>query len=388
MSHQDYATVVIVGGGIAGMTLAKVLEQCGISYALWEARDAIVFAGGASVGLLPNGLRILDQIGVAEQVEQFAAPHDLWELRDANGNLLNSLTGMRRFKEELGYTDFFVERQHVLEILYETLTDKSRIHTSKRVSSVESFPTHAVVTANDGSKISCEFVIGADGVRSAVRRSIEAALPNLVKNPHNFGSTYNCVFGVSKPVEGLRAGRNFRIFRPDVSVLVFSGKDGILFWFLFEDRKSLTEFKDIPRYLDEDAELLANKVADVTVSDGVVFSDVFRSREFMFMTALEEGIAENWFAGRMVLVGDSAHKMTPHAAMGANQAMESSVCLVNRLLELRNHLGGTLPRGIPVSELEKCFEKYYKKRLGRASAFKQVAHKRLKGRAKGSGKQG
>lgn len=72
-----------------------------------------------------------------------------------------------------------MERQRLLEILYENIQDKAKIHTGKRVSSVQNFDTHALVTAADGTQITCDVVAGADGVHSVVRREIEAATPGL-----------------------------------------------------------------------------------------------------------------------------------------------------------------------------------------------------------------
>ena len=51
--------VIIVGGGITGLTLANSLERAHISYILLEARKDIALAIGASIGILPNRCRIL-----------------------------------------------------------------------------------------------------------------------------------------------------------------------------------------------------------------------------------------------------------------------------------------------------------------------------------------
>lgn len=99
MAPEEHVTVGIVGGGIAGLTLANILEQSGISYVLWEARDEIAPQEGAGIGLMPNGLRILDQIGLIRDVEEYAVPHDCWEYRDGDGTLYNTLAAMRSFPD-------------------------------------------------------------------------------------------------------------------------------------------------------------------------------------------------------------------------------------------------------------------------------------------------
>ena len=66
--------VIIVGGGIAGLTLANSLERAGVDYVLLERRGELAPQVGASIWLLPNGLRILDQLGVYDEIESNTTP--------------------------------------------------------------------------------------------------------------------------------------------------------------------------------------------------------------------------------------------------------------------------------------------------------------------------
>lgn len=94
-------TVVIVGGGIAGLFLANALEQHGISYKLLESGKEIAPQLGASIGLLPHGLRLLDQINALAEVEKYQYSHKGWEHRDgATAELLSRLTVLARYPEE------------------------------------------------------------------------------------------------------------------------------------------------------------------------------------------------------------------------------------------------------------------------------------------------
>ena len=65
--------VIIVGGGIAGLTLANSLERAGIEHVLLERRGEIAPQVGASIGLLPSGCRILDQLGVYDEIKSHTA---------------------------------------------------------------------------------------------------------------------------------------------------------------------------------------------------------------------------------------------------------------------------------------------------------------------------
>lgn len=68
--------VLIVGGGIAGLSLAIMLEAYGFEYELLEKHADVAPKLGAGVGLTPNGARILDQIGVWDLICEAGSPID------------------------------------------------------------------------------------------------------------------------------------------------------------------------------------------------------------------------------------------------------------------------------------------------------------------------
>lgn len=65
---------IIVGGSVAGLTLAHTFDSAGIDYVLLEGRDTVIPASGATIVIMPNGARILDQLGVYEQMEEIFQP--------------------------------------------------------------------------------------------------------------------------------------------------------------------------------------------------------------------------------------------------------------------------------------------------------------------------
>jgi 2-polyprenyl-6-methoxyphenol hydroxylase-like FAD-dependent oxidoreductase len=80
--------VIIGGGGISGLTLANALEKAGIDYILLEARDKIAPQVGASIGIFPNGSRILDQLGCFKPIEEATVPTGPYHSRYSNGDLI------------------------------------------------------------------------------------------------------------------------------------------------------------------------------------------------------------------------------------------------------------------------------------------------------------
>lgn len=83
---QKLFKVVIVGGSIAGLSLALMLERNGIDFVILEAYGSIAPQVGASFAVLPSGLRILDQLGCYESVLKKAEyPVDTLHFRDSQG---------------------------------------------------------------------------------------------------------------------------------------------------------------------------------------------------------------------------------------------------------------------------------------------------------------
>lgn len=80
--------IIIVGAGIAGLTLANYLQKLEIDYVLLEASDEIAADVGTSFGLLPWGLRVLDQIGCYEDVLGAAAPTKKTTMRRGDGEVI------------------------------------------------------------------------------------------------------------------------------------------------------------------------------------------------------------------------------------------------------------------------------------------------------------
>lgn len=85
--------VIVVGGGVGGLTLANMFQKFGIDFVLLEAYHDITPTVGASIGLWPSGLRILDQIGCFEAVQAMANELLLYShTRDSTGQPISSLS--------------------------------------------------------------------------------------------------------------------------------------------------------------------------------------------------------------------------------------------------------------------------------------------------------
>lgn len=82
---------IIVGGSVAGLTLAHTFEQANINYVLLEARDTISPQLGASIVIMPNGARILDQMGLYDELkDSIMTPMSTVFQRKEDGTLITT----------------------------------------------------------------------------------------------------------------------------------------------------------------------------------------------------------------------------------------------------------------------------------------------------------
>ena len=128
----------------------------------------------------------------------------------------------------------------------------------------------------------------------------------------DMSTRFACVYGISPPMDGIAEGDCFSVYREGAAVLSFTGKGGVVFWFVFEDLGETLPLSRSPRYRapEQDAEAVCRSVAHLRVAPAVLFGDIYARRTACMKTALEEGIAERWSSGRAVIVGDAAHKVT------------------------------------------------------------------------------
>ncbi|PYI11327.1 flavo protein monooxygenase [Aspergillus sclerotiicarbonarius CBS 121057] len=354
-SQQPPFRILIVGGSVAGLTLAHCLERANIEYLVLEKGNDIAPQLGASIGIMPNGGRILEQLGLFEEIEHVIEPLHQANIIFPDGynfsNVYPKVVGDR-----FGYPLAFLDRQWFLQIVYERLGAKQNVLTGKRVVEVRQLEHGVAVVAADGSVYEGDLVVGADGVHSQVRSEIwrmAASQPGIIGKCDKTCMTveYACVFGISSAIPGLEISEQINGIFDHLSVLTIHGKHGRVFWFVIQklDRKYV--YPDVPRFSDKDAVQLLNRLKDVRFWKDISVGDLWKNREVFSMTALEEGLLETWYYDRMVLAGDSVHKMTPNFGQGANCAFEDAATLSSLLHDLVNVRGVCKPSNAQIKHL-------------------------------------
>ncbi|KAI0469315.1 FAD/NAD(P)-binding domain-containing protein [Xylaria cf. heliscus] len=326
--------IIIVGGGVAGLTLANMVEKFGLDYVLLEANDKIDPPTGAAIGLMPNGSFILDQLGCYNAIRAAAQDAEIESshIRASNGKSLCC---------SHGYPMLFFDRQCFLKLLYDQLEHKDCIYLRSRVSRIEVADGSASVTTKDGSSHTGDIVIGADGIHSIVRQEMRRIAD--ISDPTYFDSGeedkvvcyYQCSFGIAKHVDGWPESEQGFTTGHGQSFLVVSGPGGRCYWFLFVKLPHVRYGKDIPRYSEVDEAQFVQQHMHLKIRQNLTFGQVYAKRIRSALTPLHEIVYKKWFFGRIFVMGDSAHKPNPIGGMGANAAIETAAEFMNYLLDLR-----------------------------------------------------
>ncbi|BAE65141.1 unnamed protein product [Aspergillus oryzae RIB40] len=370
--------VVIVGGSIAGLTLAHCLLRNNIDFVVLEAHSEIAPQVGASIGIIPNGARILDQLGLFDDILATTEPLRESIYWTGEGNLIVRNDTPQLIQKRHGYPIAFIDRQVVLKVLYDHLAEhQDRVLTGKKVVKVEDLHGKVKVHCEDHSVFDGDFVVGADGVRSIVRQQMWDYMDSkglereALRERNAMTSEYNCVFGISTAVPGLDPGSGHRTFGEGFSFLTLIGKEGRVYWFFFTKMDRVYSASEIPRF---NQSLIDEHVAPYLqkpISDTVPFAALYERAITRTFLSLEEAEYKHWAIDRWVCIGDSAHKMTPNLGQGGNSAIESAASLANTLASIIE--ASREPR-VSVKDLNDYLQPWQKKRQDRVKDVFKSAH--------------
>lgn len=175
MVESDKLRILVVGAGVAGLAVAIALKKHeGVDVQIYE-RATQLQEIGASIALGPNGMRTLEKLGVLEALDDEVA------FRKSSGYPIiyrhwktNEVVSVDKHHGEIEYrhrTSRFY-RAHLQQALLAHV-DTAHIHLGKAFASVcEAMNTDDLtISFDDGSTVSADILLGADGIRSAVRRS-------------------------------------------------------------------------------------------------------------------------------------------------------------------------------------------------------------------------
>jgi 2-polyprenyl-6-methoxyphenol hydroxylase-like FAD-dependent oxidoreductase len=301
-------SALVVGAGIGGLAVARVLRDAGFDVRVLE-RSPDMQSLGAGISLWPNAVRVLREIGVADHLPAQAPIEAESGLRRWDGKLL-AKTDPALIERRYGLPLLLLQRNTLQQALLEDgIADL--VQTGAEVTRIAESDTGVRIELLDGESIEADLLVGADGIHSAVRASLLGdGAPR-----HSGLLAYRAITDVPKLEIGIgEYWGDRRVF----GIVPVDG--GRFYWFATRPGGA-----EEPREPNPIAGLLerhrgwAPEIAPVL--EATPPSAVLRH------PLLDRKPSKRWCGERTALLGDAAHPMLPFIGQGGCQALEDAVAL-------------------------------------------------------------
>jgi 2-polyprenyl-6-methoxyphenol hydroxylase-like FAD-dependent oxidoreductase len=308
-------TALIVGAGIGGLSAAVALRQAGWNVRVFE-RASSPRELGFGVALAPNAVAALDALGVAHTVLARGYAPEIWrgEMRRMDGTVFKRAAFPAR--AALGGPLMIALRP----ALHGALLDAA----GPEFITLDAEATGYVVDAGgaslrlaSGEDVHGNLLIGADGIRSAIRHQLHPQEPP----PRMSGivAVRGAVHGVSHVLGDLSA---IYYLGPGVETVFVRASETGIYWFMALAREL------VPHGMTDPAAVVAHMTPRFEETVRVITS---ATDELRFDVIVDRDPLPFWGRDAVTLLGDAAHPLLPHTGQGAAQAMVDAVALGRRL---------------------------------------------------------
>lgn len=308
---------LVAGAGIGGLAAAIALRRAGYDPLVLE-RSETVREAGAGLLLGANAAAALHSLGLHRAASLLGVPTTAGILRDPSGNTLARLR-LPPEKERLGSDSAAVSRSELLSALLSEAGDSVR--TGQRVIGLRREADGVVALLEDGGEVRGRILVGADGLRSAVRAALHGDHP-----PRYAG--YTAWRGVAEGAEGLvPRGAGLEVWGRGARFgCVYIG-GGRVYWFATRNAPEggCDEF-------GQGRERLLGMFGGWCEPVGALIRATPET-EIRRDDIHDRDPLLGWGRGPVTLLGDAAHPMTPNLGQGAGQALVDAAAL-GQALEL------------------------------------------------------
>jgi 2-polyprenyl-6-methoxyphenol hydroxylase-like FAD-dependent oxidoreductase len=348
---------LVIGAGIAGPATAILLRKAGVDVQLFEAWQYSTGIGGG-LQIAPNGMHVLAEIGIADDLIRNGSIADSFDFYSQSGTPLGSIN--HNMKQRFGQPAVNMCRARLNEAIVDQAWSESvELAFEKRLVSIEDRPDRQVVAHfADGSSAEGDFLIGADGVHSAVRthvipdgpRPFDTGLvgfggfvPRSVLENTPIGQRVETTFGQS-------GFFGYGFCSPDPS-------DGVMWW-----STQPSHGIDAATFRAMDQAALKQHLLTFHAGWHDPIPQILEAVDNIVVTStLDVATLPTWSRKRTLLIGDAAHATSPHAGQGASLALEDALRLA-RLMQTGEELSVT-------------FEKFENERRPRAERVVALARR-------------
>ncbi|KAH6615401.1 hypothetical protein C7974DRAFT_475714 [Boeremia exigua] len=361
---------IIIGGGAAGLAAAiRLKTHNGINTVLYEIRSEPTTLGGA-ISIPSNGLRLLDQLGLYDELVARGSSSSHLNVHSLRGPVLVDVDMAGWSREKVGFGFMRIMRADLMDVLLRAAKRHGvAVHFGTRMTRIEENDDCVTVTFADGRTDTGDVLLGCDGIHSAVRtlHVDRDALPVYTGIANMFAILPNS--SLSEQNREIAPALHATLTSHGLlGVMPCTASSDQLYWFYSREvavpgsdddregweaygRKEVDGFKDtIMGMINEAQGQWADQLKEIIAkTEAIKFYPIFRMPR-----------AVKWSSKRCLLLGDAAHAMPPHAAQGTSMALED-VFLLSRVLE-----GGPQP-------LEEVFREYEVIRRPRVDAIGQAS---------------
>jgi 2-polyprenyl-6-methoxyphenol hydroxylase-like FAD-dependent oxidoreductase len=310
----DSERVLIAGGGLAGLAAAGALRAAGVEVTVFE-RVPELKRYGSVISVLANSARGLEKAGLGDLIERYCVPVQRLEYLDWHGRYLAQMP-IEDVARKLGTRTYIALRSDLQLGMAEALGDVVTL--GAEVVDFAQDDSGVSVKLGDGREERGSVLLGADGIRSAVRRKLLGDEPRFAGYSGWRGIT-------TMDPAPLPPGLGKQVFGRGRTFGTFGMRDNRVYWFSSfvaeaggsdepEGHKANVQrtFAGAPE--------LVRSVIDATDESEILRTDIY-----------DRPPVERWGEGRVTLIGDSAHAATPNTGQGGSQALLDGVLVAERI---------------------------------------------------------
>ncbi len=329
---------IISGAGMGGLTLALALLQKGFDVDIYEQAPELREVG-AGLWISANGSRVMDKLGLKEELQAINLDPEDRVIRFWKTGEEHSVYDREAKNPKADHTLIQVLRAELQRILYEAVVKAKpgAVHFGVRAVGAETINGRARLLLDDGSVIEGDVVVGCDGAHSRVRQSLFGESParytganawrglapmSKLKPQHRraLASTWvgPTAHVTSYPLQ--RNGEQFVSFSAQVDSEMWQTES-------WSERGQLSDaLKDFEGWNQDILDLFINS------------ENLFRWGLFV------RDPLDSWSKGKVTLVGDACHSMTPYLGMGVNMTFEDAFVLARCLVSQPDDIESALKR--------------------------------------------
>jgi 2-polyprenyl-6-methoxyphenol hydroxylase-like FAD-dependent oxidoreductase len=307
--------ILVIGGGIGGLTAATALGRKGFEVTVVERSDG-TGVEGVGISQQANVVRALAGLGLAEEYLAAGFAYHAVEIYAPDGSLV-ARTPSHSLIE--GYpASMGIPRRALLRVLAEAAgAAGAEIQRSTTATSLDDDGRTVHATFSDGSEGSFDWAIGADGIYSQTRRLI---FPDAPRPEFTGQSVWR--YNLPRPA-GFDA---LHVYNGPTGVGLVPMSQGEIYIY------ATTPEPDNPEYpADGLAARMRERLAGCAPAIRALAEGITEDARVVYRPLEAIFLAGAWHQGRVVLLGDAVHATTPHLGQGGGMAIEDAVVLADEL---------------------------------------------------------